>query len=138
MADYSLNVANVQASNQATLRREYTLSAAYNQGKIVFLNSSNQWQAVAPGSALGSNVGDLVGMLATAGNTNQPATVITEDPNLSLGPILTNGVPVWASPNAGNIGNLADLGSGNAPVFLGLPRTTSTLFFKPVTGGRAI
>lgn len=138
MADIAFNVANIRFSNLATRRREYTLGETGVQGDIVFLNASNQWAKVDQNAPLGANVSDTVGMLATAGNTNQPCEVITADPNLTVGgTLLTNGTAVYASANAGKATHDVP-GAGNSTVFLGLPRSQSTLNFRPVAGGVAV
>lgn len=138
MADLTVNAALVNYSNQATLRREYSLGFASAQaGQIVVLNSSNQWVKVDVNGAIGTNYGDTIAMLATGGNTNQPAVAIQEDPGLNVGAILTNGVAYYGSPNAGAIAPVADL-TGSVSLLLGVARSTTVINFKPITTGATI
>lgn len=135
MADIAFNVANIHGSNLAVRRREYLLGETGVQGDIVYRDANNQWKKVDQNAPLGANVTDEVGMLETAGNANQPATVIVEDPNLSVGgTLLTNGTAVYASVNAGKATHDVP-GAGNYSIFLGLPRSQGTMNFKPVAGG---
>lgn len=139
MADLTINAALVNYSNQATLRREYSLGFASAQaGQIVVLNSSNQWVKVDANGSVGTNYGDTIGMLATGGNTNQPAVVIQEDPGLNVGAVLTNGISYWGSPNAGAVAPAADVTTGNVAILLGVARSTSVINFKPITTGATV
>lgn len=139
MADIVTNAANIIGSNAATRRREFLIGYANAKaGDIVVLNASNQWIKTDANGGLGTNFGDTVGMLEAGGNTNQPTTVITEDPNLALGAILANGVIYMASPNAGNFAPSTDLTTGNVALVLGVGRTPSTMYFRPITAGATI
>lgn len=140
MADVAIAAANVLGSNQATRRREFTLGfASAAAGQIVVLNASNQWVKTDSNGGAGVNITDTVGMLETGGGTNQPATVIVEDPNLTLtGSSLSNGVAYYAGPNAGNVSPVADVGAGNVGILLGMARTPNTMYFKPIISGATI
>lgn len=138
MADLAPNAALVIGSNVATRRKEYTLGFASAQaGQIVVLNSSNQWVKTDANAGIGTNITDTIGILETGGNTNQPCTVIVEDSGLNVGAILTNGVAFYASPNAGMMAPVADI-TGSVGVFLGMSRSTSLMYFKPVVSGATV
>jgi hypothetical protein len=139
MADISQNAALVQFSANAVLERGFNLGFAGSAGNIVYKNASNQWVAFDSdaGSGAGANVSDVRGMLATGGNANQPAVVVLEDQWLNVGGTLTAGMALYGSRNAGAITHDVPA-SGNYPVVLGVPRSTTILNFKPLAGGLAV
>lgn len=139
MADITINVANIAPSANAVYDRTANFGATILQGEIVYKDTNGLWQKMdANASATGNGVTDVRGMAAVAGANGQPATVITQDSYLGMGPLLTNGASYWASPNAGNIAPVADVTSGNYATFLGVARSTSRLNFRPVASGIAV
>jgi hypothetical protein len=140
MADLTINVANIQASNQSQNYPTNLLGQDATQGEIVYLDpATNTWKKMdANASVAGNNYGDTRGMLLTGGNNGQPAVVSVSDPNLNVGPILTNGIVYCASANAGKICPITDVVSGNYPTVLGIAKSTSLLVFRPLAGGTAV
>jgi len=139
MADLAVTAASVLASNSADVRYNYKFGATVTTGQVVYLDStSSTWKLVdQDASAAGNNVADLRGIALNNGANNQPAAVCVRDASFTPGTTLTNGTAVYASDNAGAITHDVP-GAGSYTVFLGLPRSTTTMNLNPVGGGVAV
>lgn len=139
MADLSITVANVSPSSQAIVLRQYPFGAAVTQGQVVYLDANNRWQLVdADASATGNGVADKRGIALNAGTNTQPAEVVIKDPSFTLGAAVANGVSYYASPNAGGIEVIANVGSSNYPTFLGAAISTTKINLNPTAAGIAL
>lgn len=128
MAVISITAANVLASAQATIRREYTLAAAgMTAGQFVFLNASNQWALVDQDGALGTGINDLRGILLSGGGIGQPAAVCTADPDFTPGGTTTNGLMVYGSVTAGGITTADIPATPSYPIALGLCKSATKM-----------
>lgn len=135
MADQTIVAANVAASNTAEIRREYPAGATMTQGQLVYLDATNRWQlADSDAAATGNLITDLRGITLGAGANGQPMSVVTKDNDFTPGHAVTNGVPYFGSPNAGNISNTAPA-SGNYAVFLGVGKSTTKINLNPTASG---
>lgn len=77
-----------------------------------------------------------VGIALSGGALNQPAEV-QYDGEITMGATLTVGEIYAVSSAAGGICPVADLGSGDYPVVLGIARTAALLVMGVVRGGAA-
>src|SRR5690606_40040482 len=61
---------------------------------------------------------------------------LVKDTDFTPGATLSNGGVYAVSTNAGNIADIADITSGNFPVFLGIAKSTSKLNLNPTAAGK--
>ena len=137
MADITITAANVIASSNAVIRREYPFGATVTAGQVVYLNGSNQWALADMNAPLGTKTTDLRGIALNGGSSGQPAAVVTLDPALVIGAAVTNGTSYYLSDNAGGISATAPT-TGDQPVFLGLGSGTTLLVLNPTATGVTI
>lgn len=135
MSDLSITAANVAASNTAIIERRYPFGATVTQGQVVYLDSNNRWQLGDASAVTGNNVEDKRGVALVSGANGQPAVVCVKDTDFTPGATLSNGAVYAVSTNAGNIADIADITSGNYPVFVGIAKSTSKLNLNPTAAG---
>lgn len=139
MADISITAASVNASAQATIRREYNFGATITAGQLLYLDANNKWQLMdSNAAATGNGLTDMRGVALHGGANNQPAAVVTADPDFTPGGTLVNGLSYYASPNAGALANSADIISGNYPVLAGIAKSTTKMNLTFVASGTSI
>lgn len=139
MADIAITAASVNASNQATVRKEYPFGATVTAGQLLYLDANNRWvQMDSNAAATGNGLTDLRGVALHNGANNQPAAVCVEDPDFTPGGTLVNGLSYYASPNAGALANAADITAGNYSVFAGVAKSTTKLNLKFVASGVSV
>lgn len=139
MADLSVTAANVIASANAVILRQYNAGAAITAGQIVYLDANSKWQLMdANAAATGNHPDNIRGVALGGGANNQPIAVATKDSWFTPGATLGNGIAYYASPNAGGIAPVADLAAGNYPTVLGIARSTTVLNLDPTASGIAV
>jgi hypothetical protein len=139
MADISVTAGSVLASANAVIERKYNAGATVAAGDVVYLDSNNKWMLMdSNASAAGNNVADTRGIALGGGANNQPIAVCTRDSFFTPGATLTNGIAYYASPNAGKIAPVGDIGSGNYATVLGIARTTTVMNLNPTASGIAV
>lgn len=140
MADIAVNTLAVLASANAVIRKEYNAGANALAGQLVYLDTStNTWKLMdADTSSVGNNIADTRGVALHNVGNGQPLAVCTSDIDFTPGCTLTNGIAVYASRNAGNICLVADVGSGNYPTVVILPKSTTKGNLILATGGTAV
>lgn len=136
MADISITAASVLASSSAKISKEYNIGfASATAGMHVYLDASSTWQKVdANAAATGNELTATSGILLNGGGTGQPGVVCLEDPSFTPGGTLTPGTPVYSSNTAGGITHDAPV-TGVYPRVLGLPKSSTTMYLKPVASG---
>ena len=72
------------------------------------------------------------GIALNGGAAGQPVTLVYEG-DVVIGATLTKGAAYYVSPNPGGICLLADVASGDLPVFLGMAVSTTVLRLRPIT-----
>lgn len=138
MADLSITAANVVASANATILRQYNAGATVTAGQVVYLDANSKWQPMdANASATGNDPANTRGIALGGAANNQPLAVATKDSWFTPGASLTNSASYYASPNAGGIAPAADITSGNYATFLGVARSTTVLNLNPTAAGIA-
>jgi hypothetical protein len=136
MADISVTAASVVASANAVILRQYNAGATVTAGQVVYLDSNYKWQLMdANASATGNSPDNTRGIALGGGANNQPLAVATRDSHFTPGATMSNGIAYYASPNAGGIAPVADLGAGNYPTFLGIAKSTTILNLNPTSAG---
>lgn len=127
MAAISITAANVLGSSLATRLSQYKSAAAITAGQLVYLNTSNAWALVDSDASLGTAANDVRGIAEnSAPGAGQPLTVVTADPNFTIGATSTAGSTIYASTTAGGI-TIADIPTtGAKPIVIGILNSTTT------------
>lgn len=136
-ADLSITAASVLASPLAKREKRYTAGGTLTAGMNVVLNDDEQWVAYDGNGTLNNEYTRKRGITEHGAALNQPVSVVTSDPGLTLGATLTVGQTYVASGTAGGIAPIADLTTGDYPVVLGVARTAALLNLNPTAGGAA-
>ncbi len=133
MADISITAANVvpgSNSNQVVGLAGETIA----QGKVVYRSSTTgKWMLAdsnaGTAEARGSDVSN-VGIALTGSSLNQPI-VVHKSGDLTVGATMTAGIPYFLSDTPGGICPIADVGSGEYVVQLGISTSTTVLAVAP-------
>ena len=140
MADYTITVGDIAASQGASLDRNTLGGEALTAGQAVRLNSSNRWVAAQADDA--DNVGTQgnVGItLTSCEGDGKPVIVVRRDTEFNPGFALVAGTQVVLSAAAaGGLAPDSDLASTNIPVLLGVPLTATTMYLNPIVGETAV
>jgi hypothetical protein len=138
MADITITAANVAASSTAVIKKEYNFGATVTAGQIVYLDTANKWQLGDSNAAVTGNEQTATrGYALNGGANNQPAAVVVEDSDFTLGGTLTNGSAVYESVNAG--ASTHDVPTTGAyPVYMGQAKSASKMVLKPNASGVVI
>lgn len=138
MAAIAITAASVLGSSQAVHVTNYTFAATVTAGQVVYLNSANQWALADSDGALGTTLTATRGIAANGGAVNQPADVITSDPDFTPGGTLSNGLAVYLFTTAGAISQ-ADIPTTAAyPVVCGVAKSTTKMNLQFVASGAII
>lgn len=122
MTDIAITAANVVPG--ATARTVNGVAAeTITAGQVVYLNDAGKY-AKADSDAAGLQ--DAVGIALTGSSLNQPI-VVQKKGALTAGGTLTAGDPLYLSNTAGGICPLADVGSNEKVVQLGVATSASVL-----------
>lgn len=137
MADISVTSTSVIPSSSAQIVKG-TAGATITAGQAVYIDTadSNKIKLADSDGASPANV--LAGLAINGAASGQPVYYCTEDTGgFTIGATILAGDDVWLSDTAGGITKTkSDLESGDKVVHLGVMLTTTTLYFKPVTGGQ--
>lgn len=139
MTDLSVTAANcVPGSNSNQVLG--TAGETIAQGKAVYKSSTtNKWMLAdsnaASAEARGSDV-DNTGIALTGSSLNQPI-VVHKSGDLTLGATMTPGIPYFLGDTPGGICPIADVGSGEYVVQLGIASSATVLAVKPIYSGVA-
>lgn len=139
MADLSVTAANVIASAQATVLKDYNFGATVTAGQAVYLDSSTYtWKLVDSNAAItGNELTTIKGIALNGGASGQPANVAIKDPDFTPGATLTNGAALFTSVTAGAIAHDVPT-TGAYPTVLGIAKSTSKLNLNPTASGAVI
>ena len=122
MTDISITAANVQTTGNSNIKHGRA-GATITAGQVVFLNSSSEYVlADADDTSL-----DAVGGIALNGAADGQPLAVCSGGDLTLGAVMTAGLPYFLSAAAGGIAPYADLGSDDAVIQIGMAKSTSVL-----------
>lgn len=124
MADLSITVANVVPGSGARIVNG-TSGGTLTAGKTVYLDSADNTYKLADcdGTAEAKNV---VGIALNGASAGQPVDVLLEG-DLTVGSILTGGIPYFLSPTAGGICPIADIAVGDDYTIIGIAKSATVL-----------
>lgn len=138
MADISITAANVVAGSNAVIEHG-TSGATIVAGKVVYKAAATKRWMLADSNDATAEVRGANGLaIALNGaSAGQPITVQT-DGDITIGGALTAGVAYYLSDTPGGICPVADVGSGEYSVVLGIAESAAVLAFKPQYSGVAL
>lgn len=135
MADLVITAANVVPGATAKTRAG-TAGAAVTPGQPLYEAADGKWYPADCDSATAAARSPL-GLALNTAAAGQPVDVVRGGPVI-LGAVLTAGVGYYLSATAGGICPVADLASGDYPVFLGFAISASVLDVTIVEAGVAL
>lgn len=138
MTDISITAANVVQGSGAVTEHG-TSGATITAGKVVYkAAATKKWMLADSNDATAEVRGaDGLGIALNGASLNQPITVLTHGP-LTIGGTLTAGVAYYLSDTPGGICPVADVGSGEYSVSLGIATSASVMTFDPQYSGVAL
>lgn len=125
MADLSITAANVVPGAGASLKHG-TAGATIAAGKVVYFDEDTGKWDLADNNAAAADAKVPHGFAVNSASLNQPITV-QKSGDLALGAVLTAGVAYYLSDTPGGVCPVADVGSGETSVLLGIAKSTSVL-----------
>lgn len=136
MSDLVITAANVRASDKAK-KRSGKFGATVTQGQSVYEDTGDSSKFKLADNNASAATSKCVGVALNAGANNQDAIIVEEDPEFTPGATLTVGESYYLSATPGGICPVADLATGNYPVFLLVAYSTSQGVLRPVRGSAA-
>lgn len=125
MADLVITVANVAAGSGAR-KVSGTAGATITAGEVVYLDSATGTYKLADCDSATAAVRSPAGIALHGSLSGQPLTIQTSGP-ITIGATVTAGVAYYLSATPGGICPVADLGTGDYPVILGLATSASVI-----------
>jgi hypothetical protein len=125
MADIVLTAANVVAGSSASTEHG-TAGATITAGQAVYLDSSTNKYLLADSNSATAAARVPRGIALNSAANNQPLSVVT-DGAVTIGGTLVAGVAYYLSDTPGGICAVADVGSGEYSVILGMATSTTVL-----------
>ena len=138
MADYSITAANVKPVNGTTsVKGPFAAGAALTPGQSIFRHvSDNKWYMLdiddPTAMANISTKPDSIGVLMFGGAAIDDLLYVAVKGPIYAGTTLNTLVAVYGSDTAGGLKPGADLDSGDVPVLMGTPLSTTILYLDPV------
>lgn len=141
MADIVITAANVLASAQAIINRNFNAGAAVTRGQAVYLDttvSPNVWKLIDSNAAVtGNELATTKGIALNDAAAGQPLDVVTKDPDFTVGGPTTNGSTLYTSVTAGGVTH--DIpGAGAYPTALGVAKSVTKVNLNPTSSGVVI
>jgi len=124
MADLTITPANVIAGSNAKLGSG-TAGASITAGQALYYDSTSGTYKLADSDASAATA-DAVGIALHAAASGQPIQ-FAKSGSITIGATLTAGTAYYLSNTAGGICPVADVGSGEKVVLLGLASSTTVL-----------
>jgi len=126
MADLSVTAANCVKGSNAIVENGHA-GETITAGQVVYLDSSTNLYMKADADAATAAARNPRGIALNSASLNQPLAVQTKG-DLTLGATLTAGISYYLSgATAGGIAPVADVGTGEYYVLIGLATSTSVL-----------
>lgn len=126
MADISITAANVVAGSN--VQKEAGIAGAtITAGQVVYKDSADSKYKLADSDSATAAAKNPRGVALHGASANQPL-VIARSGDVTIGATLTAGTVYYLSDdNAGGIAPLADIGSGDDPIVIGMAKSTTVL-----------
>lgn len=117
-----------------------TAGAAVTINQAVYLEESTSTWKLMDGDnvATAGTLGLQVGLALNTAPNGGLLFIARQGPVTMSGASFTRGVPVFASLTAGGLCPLADLLTGDYPVYMGMPSSATAIYLNPHTTGVVI
>lgn len=135
MADLTITAANVVKGSDATIEQG-TAGATITAGQVVYKDANGKYQLADSNSATASARSPR-GIALNGASANQPLAILRSGA-ITIGATLTAGVAYYLSDTPGGICPVADVGSGEYSVIVGIAESTSALAVKFQESGVAL
>lgn len=136
MVDLVITAASVLPGAGASVKH-VTSGATVTAGKSVVRDPATGKWVLADSNHATAALRTPGGVALNGASDGQPMAVLTDGP-LTLGAVLTAGVAYYQSDTAGGICPVADVGSGERSVLIGIATTTSSLAVAIADSGVAL
>lgn len=136
MADISVTAASVLPTSTTQIKRG-TAGATITAGKVLYLDTTVDRWKLADNNDAAEMVRAAKGIALNGASAGQPIAVAVGG-DVTFNAALTAGTAYYLSDTAGGICPLADVGSGEYAVLLGLAKSTTVLAFDPSYSGVAL
>lgn len=133
MADVSVTAASVIASSGAIIKRGVGGTAAMTAGMAVYRDAADS-NRLKPGVVTALASSQIVGILLCGGGIGQPLLYAESDDDFTPGFTMTVGITYVLGGASGTIAPSADVGSGEFPVVLLVPKSTTKAKLKILAG----
>jgi hypothetical protein len=134
MADISITAGSVLPSSAASLASG-TAGEAITAGQAVYVDSTDSGKIKLADNDVLAKIG-CVGIALNGASAGQPVDYCTRDPQFTLGGTIASGVSVFLTSVPGGIGLVAEVGSADYGVFLGIGVGSNKIFLNPTVGGQ--
>lgn len=135
MADLSITAASVIASSANVIN--VTAGAVVSAGQAVYQDPADKKYKLADNDSATVAARSPKGIALNSAANGQPLAVATGGP-VTIGATLTPGVAYYLSSTPGGICPVADLGTGDYPVIIGIATSPSVLKVAIVESGVAL
>lgn len=128
-ADLSITSTSVVPSANAIIRNA-PAGVVITAGKLVYKSATDGKLYLADGDSATAALRDCVGIASTTAGIGVQCYYVIEDPALTIGATVTNGVIYVLSATAGGIAPAADLTTGWYATVVGVGTSSSTVAFR--------
>lgn len=135
MADLTITAANVVKGSDATIEQG-TAGATITAGQVVYKDANGKYQLADSNSATAAARSPR-GIALNDASANQPMAILRSG-DITIGATLTAGVAYYLSDTPGGICPVADVGSGEYSVIIGIAESTSVLAVRIQESGVAL
>ena len=136
MADITITATSVVAGGNAR-KTDGTAGATITAGQVVYREAATGQIKLADCDSATAEARSPLGIALNGAASGQPVEVLTSG-NITIGATVTQGVGYYLSPTAGGICPVADVLSGDYPVFLGFATSASVIRVGIVEAGVAL
>ncbi len=136
MANLTLTPASIVGGTNAIHNRG-TAGETITAGQVVYKSASTKRIMLADSNSATAEVRAPVGIAANGGAVGQPIDYITAG-DITMGAVLTLGIAYYLSDTPGAICPVADIGSGEYVVSLGIAKSTTVLALQIQNSGVAL
>ena len=136
MVDITITAASVEP-NSGAKKVTGTAGASITAGQVVYLDGTDSKYKLADNNSATSAVRSPAGIAMHSAEDGQPLTIVSKG-SIDIGATVTAGVAYYLSDTPGGICPVADLLTGEYPVFLGFATTAAILDVNIIESGVAL
>jgi len=136
MSDLVITAANV-VKGSGSRTQVGTAGASITPGQVVYLDSATNTYKLSDCDSATASVRSPAGIALNTASSNQPLSILTSG-SITIGATVTAGVAYYLSATPGGICPVADLGTGDYPVILGIATSASVINIDVQEAGVAL